>query len=223
MNFLIVVIVSVVLATGVFNTETKDSEENKKTEIIVKETIEKKVNLEELAQAKAEAKAAAEAEAKAAAEAEAKAAAEAEAKAAAEAEAKAAAEAEAKAAAEAEAQAEAEAKAAAEAQEESEEIESSKDSGINYLRLALYLFGSILIISSGAYFYFRQRDNSSSRSATRAPDSPRRDFRKEVVVEPQEEQPTKEEIKSEPQEEQPAEEEVKSEPQEEQPSEDEKK
>ena len=207
MNFLIVVIVSVVLATGVFNTETKDSEENKKTEIIVKETIEKKVNLEELAQAKAEAKAAAEAEAKAAAEAEAKAAAEAEAK----------------AAAEAEAQAEAEAKAAAVAQEESEEIESSKDSGINYLRLALYLFGSILIISSGAYFYFRQRDNSSSRSATRAPDSPRRDFRKEVVVEPQEEQPTKEEIKSEPQEEQPAEEEVKSEPQEEQPSEDEKK
>ena len=213
MNFLIVVIVSVVLATGVFNTETKDSEENKKTEIIVKETIEKKVNLEELAQAKAEAKAAAEAEAKAAAEAEAKAAAEAEAQA----------EAEAKAAAEAEAQAEAEAKAAAVAQEESEEIESSKDSGINYLRLALYLFGSILIISSGAYFYFRQRDNSSSRSATRAPDSPRRDFRKEVVVEPQEEQPTKEEIKSEPQEEQPAEEEVKSEPQEEQPSEDEKK
>ena len=215
MNLLIVVIVSVVLATGVFNTETKDSEENKKTEIIVKETIEKKVNLEELAQAKAEAKAAAEAEAKAAAEAEAKAAEEAEAKA--------AAEAEAKAAAEAEAQAEAEAKAAAEAQEESEEIESSKDSGINYLRLALYLFGSILIISSGAYFYFRQRDNSSSRSATRAPDSPRRDFRKEVVVEPQEEQPAEEEVKSEPQEEQPAEEEVKSEPQEEQPSEDEKK
>ena len=199
MNFLIVVIVSVVLATGVFNTETKDSEENKKTEIIVKETIEKKVNLEELAQAKAEAKAAAEAEAKAAAEAEAKAAAEAEAQA----------EAEAKAAAEAEAQAEAEAKAAAVAQEESEEIESSKDSGINYLRLALYLFGSILIISSGAYFYFRQRDNSSSRSATRAPDSPRRDFRKEVVVEPQEEQPTKEEIKSEPQEEQPSEDEKK--------------
>ena len=193
MNLLIVVIVSVVLATGVFNTETKDSEENKKTEIIVKETIEKKVNLEELAQAKAEAKAAAEAEAKAAAEAEAKAAEEAE------------------------------AKAAAEAQKESKEIDSSKDSGINYLRLALYLFGSILIISSGAYFYFRQRDNSSSRSATRAPDSPRRDFRKEVVVEPQEEQPAEEEVKSEPQEEQPAEEEVKSEPQEEQPSEDEKK
>ncbi len=199
MNFLIVVIVSVVLATGVFNTETKDSEENKKTEIIVKETIEKKVNLEELAQAEAEAKAAAEAKAQA----------EAEAKAAAEAEAKAAAEAEAKAAAEAEAQAEAEAKAAAEAQEESEEIESSKDSGTNYLRLALYLFGSILIISSGAYFYFRQRDNSSSRSATRAPDSPRRDFRKEVVVERQEEQPTKEEVKSEPQEEQPSEDEKK--------------
>ena len=199
MNFLIVVIVSVVLATGVFNTETIDSGENKKTEIIVKETKEKKTNLEELAQAEAEAKA--KAEAKAAAEAEAKAAAEAEAKAA----------------------AEAEAKAAAEAQEESKEIESSKDSGTNYLRLALYLFGSILIISSGAYLYFRQRDNSSSRSATRTPDSPRRDFRKEVVVEPQEEQPTEEEVKSEPQEEQPTEEEVKSEPQEEQQSEDEKK
>ena len=203
MNFLIVVIVSVVLATGVFNTQTKDSGENKKNEIIVKETIEKKVNLEELAQAEAKAKAAAEAEAKA--------------KAAVEAEAKAAAEAEAKAAAEAEA------KAAAEAQEESKEIESSKDSGTNYLRLALYLFGSILIISSGAYFYFRQRDNSSSRSATRAPDIPRRDFRKEVVVEPQEEQPTEEEVKSESQEEQPTKEEVNSEPQEEQPSEDEKK
>ena len=38
MNFLIVVIVSVVLATGVFNTETKVGEENKKTEIIVVRT-----------------------------------------------------------------------------------------------------------------------------------------------------------------------------------------
>ena len=63
----------------------------------------------------------------------------------------------------------------------------------------------------------------SSRSATRAPDIPRRDFRKEVVVEPQEEQPTEEEVKSESQEEQPTKEEVNSEPQEEQPSEDEKK
>ena len=172
MNFLIVVIVSVVLATGVFNTETKDNEENKKTEIIVKETTEKKVNLEELAQAKAAA--------------------------------------------------EAEAKAAAEAQEESEEIESSKVSRTNYLRLALYLFGSILIISTGAYFYFRQRDNSSSRSATIATDSPR-DFRKEDVVEHQEEQPTEEEVKSETQEEQPTEEKATSETQEEPQSEDEKK
>ena len=48
MNFLIVVIVSVVLATGVFNTETKVGEENKKTEIIVKETIEKKPAEEEV-------------------------------------------------------------------------------------------------------------------------------------------------------------------------------
>ncbi len=91
------------------------------------------------------------------------------------------------------------------------------------MRLALYIFGSILAISIGAYFYFRQRDNSSSRSATRTPDSPRRDFRKEVVAEPQEEQPTVEEVKSEPQEEQPTVEEVKSEPQEEQPAENENK
>ena len=204
MNFLIVVIVSVVLATGVFNTETKDSEENKKTEIIVKETLEKKptkekINLEELAQA--EAKAAAEAAAKAAAEAEAKAAAEAQAK----------------------AEAEAQAKAAAEAQEESKEIERTKDSGTNYLRLALYLFGSILIISTGAYFYFRQRDNSSSRSVTTATDSPRRDFRKEDVVEHQEEQPTEEKATSETEEEQPTEEKATSETQEEPQSEDEKK
>ena len=91
------------------------------------------------------------------------------------------------------------------------------------MRLALYIFGSILVISIGAYFYFRQRDNLSSRSVTRTPDSSRRDFRKEVVVEPREEQPIEEEVKSEPQEEQPIEEEVKSEPQEEQPPEDEKK
>jgi len=202
MNLLLVTLVSVVLATGVFKTEPKDSEVNKKTEIIVKDTLKKKsaeekVKSEEIAQAEAEAKAAAEAQAQA--------------------------EAEAKAAAEAQAQAEAEAKAAAEAQKESKEIDSSKNSGTNYLRLALYIFASILVISLGAYLYFRQRDNSPSRSVTRTPDSPRRDFRKEAVVESQDQQPTEEEVKSEPQEEQPTEEEVKSEPQEEQPPEDEKK
>ena len=68
---------------------------------------------------------------------------------------------------------------------------------------------SILVISIGAYFYFRQRDNLSSRSVTRTPDVPRRDFRKEVVAEPQEEGSTQEEVKPEPQEEQPTEEEKK--------------
>ena len=93
------------------------------------------------------------------------------------------------------------------------------------MRLALYIFGAILVISIGAYFYLRQRNNLSSRSETKIPDSSRRDFRKEVVVERQEEQPTDEEVKSElPEEqEQPIEEEVKSEPQEEKPPEDEKK
>ena len=203
MNLFFVALVSVLLATGVFNTEPRDSDVNTKTEIIVKESSETKLAEEK---AKLEAQAQAEAEAKAA-----------ELKAQAEAKAKAIAEAKAKAAAEAQAQAE------AKAQEESKEINNSKDTGINYLRLALYVFGSILVISIGAYFYFRQRDNSSLRSATRTPDSPRRDFRKEAAVEPQEEQPTEEEVKSEPQEEQPTEEEVKSEPQEEQPPEDEKK
>ena len=162
MNFLLVALVSVILATGVFNTGSKDSEGNKKTEIIVKESSETKPTEE---QVKAEAQAQAEAEAKAAAE--------------------------------------------AEAQEETKEIDSSKDSGINYLRLALYVFGLILVISIGAYFYSRLRDNSSSRSANRTPDSPRREFRREVVVEPQEEQPTEEEVKSEPQEEQSPEDEKK--------------
>ena len=174
MNLMFVALVSVILATGVFNTEPKDSEGNKVTEIIVKESSETKPAEEKVKP-------------------------------------------------EAQAQAEAEAQAAAEAQEESKEIDSSKDSGTNYLRLALYIFGSILVISIGAYFYFRQRDNSSSRSATRTPDSFRRDFRKEVVVEPQEEKPTEEEVKPEPQEEQSTEEEVKPEPQEEQSTEDEKK
>ena len=191
MNLLLVTLVSVVLATGVFNTEPKDSAVNKKTEIIVKDTLKKKsaeekVKSEEIAQAEAEAQAQAEAEAKAAAEAQAQA------------------EAEAKASAEAQAQAEAEAK------KESKEIDSSKDSGTNYLRLALYIFATILVISLGAYLYFRQRDNSPSRSVTRTPDSPRRDFRKEAVVESQDQQPTEEEVKSEPQEEQTTEEEFKS-------------
>ena len=40
MNLLLVALVSVILATGVFNTEPKVSEENKKTEVIVKESSE---------------------------------------------------------------------------------------------------------------------------------------------------------------------------------------
>ena len=177
MNLILVALVSVILATGVFNTELKDKV-NKKTEIILKDSPEKKPTKEKVIE---EAKAQAEAEAKAAAQA------------------KAQAEAEAKAAAEAKAQAEAEVKV----QEESKEEDNSKDSEINYLKLALYIFGSILIISTGAYFYFRQRDNLPSRSAIRTPESSGRDFRQEAVAEPQEEQPTEEEVKSEPQEEQP--------------------
>ena len=166
MNLLFVTFVSVILATGVFKTEPKDNVVNKKTEIIVKDTLKKKsaeekVKSEEIAQAEAEAKAAAEAQAE------------------------------------------------AKAQEASKEIDSSEVSGTNYLRLALYIFGSILVISIGAYFYFRQRDNLSSRSVTRTPDVPRRDFRKEVVAEPKEEQPTQEEVKPETQEEQPTEDEKK--------------
>ena len=42
MNFLFVAVISVILATGVFNTESKDSEGNKKTETIVKESSETK-------------------------------------------------------------------------------------------------------------------------------------------------------------------------------------
>ena len=216
MNLILVALVSVFLATGIFNTEPKDSEGNKKTEIIVNESSETKLTEE---QVKAEAQAQAEAEAKAAAEAQAQA------------------EAEAKAAAEAKAQEEAESKAAAEAQKESKEADSLMVSETNYLRLALYIFGLILVVSIGGYFYFRQRDNSSSTSVTRTPDSSRRDFRKRFVVEPQdkqsteaevkpelqEEQPSEEEVKSELKKEQPSEEEDKSEPQKEQPPEDEKK
>ena len=216
MNLMLVALVSVILATGVFNTEPKDSEGNKVTEIIAKESSETKPTEEKViaeAQAQAEAQAAAEEKAQAEAKAAAEAQAAAEEKA----------QAEAKAAAEAQAAAEEKAQAEAKALEASKEINSSKDSGTNYLRLALYIFASILVISIGAYFYFRQRDNLSSRSATVTSDSSRGDFRKEVVAEPQEEHPTEEEVKSEPQEEQPTEEEVKSEPQEEQPTEEEKK
>ena len=39
MNFLLVALVSVILTSGVFNTEPKDSEENKKTEIVIIEGL----------------------------------------------------------------------------------------------------------------------------------------------------------------------------------------
>ena len=65
MNFLFVALVSVILAMAFFNTGPKDSEGNKKTEVVrdYSETkpAEEKVKLE--AQAEAEAKAAAEAQA----------------------------------------------------------------------------------------------------------------------------------------------------------------
>ena len=48
MNLLVFALVSVILATGVFNTEPKDSEGNKKTEIIVKDSSEKKPTEEEV-------------------------------------------------------------------------------------------------------------------------------------------------------------------------------
>ena len=78
MNLFFVALVSVLLATGVFNTEPRDSDVNTKTEIIVKESsetklAEEKAKLEAQAQAEAEAKAA---ELKAQAEAKAKAIAE---------------------------------------------------------------------------------------------------------------------------------------------------
>ena len=66
MNLLLVALVSVILATGVFNTKPEVSEGNKKTEVIVKESSETKPTEEEI---KAEAQAEAEEEAKAASEA----------------------------------------------------------------------------------------------------------------------------------------------------------
>ena len=42
MNLIFVAVVSVILATGIFNTEPKDSNGNKKTEIIIKEPSETK-------------------------------------------------------------------------------------------------------------------------------------------------------------------------------------
>ena len=77
------------------------------------------------------------------------------------------------------------------------------------MRLALYIFGSILLISIGTYLYFRKRDNLLSKSTTNTPDSSRRDFRSEVVAKPQEQQPTEEQVESEPQDKQSTEEENK--------------
>ena len=177
MNILLI-IAAILIVTETINPEVDEGKEIKKKEVIV-ETVETKPSEKIISEAQATAEAqaaaaAAEAEAKAAAEAKAKAAAEA--KAVAEAEAKAAAEAEAKAAAEAQAAAEAEAKAAAQKE-------------INYLKIALYIF-LLLAILSGALLYFRKRDKSSLES-------------KVVPPERKDEQPVQEDIQPEIKEEQP--------------------
>ena len=169
MNILLI-IAAIFIVTETINPEVDEGKEIKKKEVIV-ETVETKPSEKIIseAQATAEAQAAA-----AAAEAEVKAASEAKAKAAAEA--KAVAEAEAKAAAEAQAAAEAEAKAAAQKE-------------INYLKIALYIF-LLLAILSGALLYFRKRDKSSLES-------------KVVPPERKDEQPVQEDIQPEIKEEQP--------------------
>ena len=177
MNILLI-IAAIFIVTETINPEVDEGKEIKKKEVIV-ETVETKPSEKIISEAQATAEAqaaaaAAEAEAKAAAEAKAKAAAEAKAKAAAEA--KAVAEAEAKAAAEAQAAAEAEAKAAAQKE-------------INYLKIALYIF-LLLAILSGALLYFRKRDKSSLES-------------KVVPPERKDEQPVQEDIQPEIKEEQP--------------------
>tara|TARA_E500000178_G_scaffold255553_1_gene252069 strand:+ start:699 stop:1292 length:594 start_codon:yes stop_codon:yes gene_type:complete len=177
MNILLI-IAAILIVTETINPEVDEGKEIKKKEVIV-ETVETKPSEKIISEAQATAEAqaaaaAAEAEAKAAAEAKAKAAAEAKAKAAAEA--KAVAEAEAKAAAEAQAAAEAEAKAAAQKE-------------INYLKIALYIF-LLLAILSGALLYFRKRDKSSLES-------------KVVPPERKDEQPVQEDIQPEIKEEQP--------------------
>ena len=67
MNFLFIALISAVLVVGVINTEPQDSEGNKKTQVIVKESSETKPAQEEVkeevkpeAQAVAEAQVAAE-------------------------------------------------------------------------------------------------------------------------------------------------------------------
>ena len=48
MNFLLIALVSAVLVVGVINTEPKDSEGNKKTQVVVKESSETKTVQEEV-------------------------------------------------------------------------------------------------------------------------------------------------------------------------------
>ncbi len=64
MNFLLAILVSAVLVVGVINTEPQDSEGNKKTQVIVKESSETKPAQEEVKEeVKPEAQSAAEAQA----------------------------------------------------------------------------------------------------------------------------------------------------------------
>ena len=177
MNILLI-IAAIFIVTETINPEVDEGKEIKKKEVIV-ETVETKPSEKIISEAQATAEAQA-------------------AKAAAEAEAKAAAEAKAKAAAEAKAVAEAEAKAAAEA-----EAKAAAQKEINYLKIALYIF-LLLAILSGALLYFRKRDKSPLES-------------KVVPPERKDEQPVQEDIQSEIKKEQPVKEEIQPEIKEEQP------
>ena len=101
--------------------------------------------------------------------------------------------------------------------EEIKELNKSIEPKSNYLSLALYISGFILLVSIAAYIYFRRQNNSLMRSEI---DDTRRELNEEINSKPQEQQPVEEEAEPET-EVQPVEEEVKSEPQEQQPVEEE--
>ena len=102
--------------------------------------------------------------------------------------------------------------------EEVKDTNELNTTGVDWLKLALYLLGSVLVIATGTYLYRKQSNNSLSNSSS---DYAGKDFKEEIKADTTEQQLIEEEVQSDTTEQQPIEEEVQSDTTEQQPIEEE--
>ena len=87
--------------------------------------------------------------------------------------------------------------------EEVKDTNELNTTGVDWLKLALYLLGSVLVIATGTYLYRKQSNNSLSNSAS---DYAGKNFKEEIKADTTEQQPIEEEVQSDTTEQQPIEE-----------------